>query len=285
MDSRKLQALLTTLRTGSFSKAALELNCSQSAVTQMMNSLEAELGCKVLSRTHNGIGLTPAGEALLPLVVEAEACLTHLLEQARAVAEGSAVPIRLGSFSSVSNIWLPAAIKDYQKEHPSVTFNIRIGTDTIPDWLHSGEIDIALADAQRCKRFRWYPLMDDPYCAVLPRAMIEESKQVISQEELSQYPFIMSSLDTIGTRLTPPPTTRMTVSCDDSITLLSMVAQGLGVTAMSRLSLQDLPSAVRVLELRPPIKRVMGVALPNSPRKAAKDFCDFLRKRFPYQGT
>ena len=40
MDNRKLHTLITTLRAGSFNKAAQELNCTQSAVTQMMNALE-----------------------------------------------------------------------------------------------------------------------------------------------------------------------------------------------------------------------------------------------------
>lgn len=61
MDNRKLHTLITALRTGSFNKAAQELNCTQSAVTQMMNALENELGCKLLSRSHSGVRLTPAG--------------------------------------------------------------------------------------------------------------------------------------------------------------------------------------------------------------------------------
>ena len=67
MDDYKIHVLLAAIRTGSFRKAALELNCTQSAVTQAMNSLENELGCKVLLRNHNVIRLTSAGEELLPL--------------------------------------------------------------------------------------------------------------------------------------------------------------------------------------------------------------------------
>ena len=58
MDNRKLHTLITTLRAGSFNKSAQELNCTQSAVTQMMNALENELGCKILSRSHSGVRLT-----------------------------------------------------------------------------------------------------------------------------------------------------------------------------------------------------------------------------------
>lgn len=283
MDDRKLHIMLTTLRTGSFGKAALELNCSQPAVTQMINSMENELGCKLFNRSHSGAQLTPAGEALLPLIVEADACHTRLMEKARAISRGDVIPIRIASFACLSTAWLPNAIKEYQKNHPGVTFYIRIGTNSISDWLRFEEVDIALADAQRCEGFRWYPLMDDPYLAVVPQSMVKEDVQVIQQEELSKYPFIMAPLEELGARLTPRPAECMTVNSDDNNVLLSMVAQGLGVTALPELSLQSLPPTVRTLELQPPIKRVLGIALSHSPSKAVKDFAAFLRKRALYE--
>lgn len=73
------------------------------------------------------------------------------------------------------------------------------------------------------------------------------------------------------------------MNCDDDSTLLSMVAQGLGVTAMPKLCLQAPPESVRVLELTPPTKRVLGVALPNSPSREAVRFAHYLQRRFPYQ--
>ena len=61
-----------------------------------------------------------------------------------------------------------------------------------------------------------------------------------------------------------------------------MVAQGLGVTAMPKLSLGRLPENLRVLELAPIPRRVLGVALPKNPTKAAANFAAFLRKQYPY---
>jgi DNA-binding transcriptional LysR family regulator len=50
MDDKKLYALLEAVRSGSLSKAASELGYTQSGLTQMMNSLEDELGCCLLVR-------------------------------------------------------------------------------------------------------------------------------------------------------------------------------------------------------------------------------------------
>ncbi|MGI6535681.1 MAG: LysR family transcriptional regulator [Eggerthellaceae bacterium] len=81
---------MTVVRTGSFSRAAAEECCTQSAVTRMMNAFEAELGCKVLERNHAGVRLTPAGEKLLPSIAEADASLRRLAEQAQGLhAQGA----------------------------------------------------------------------------------------------------------------------------------------------------------------------------------------------------
>ncbi len=284
MDDYKIRTLLAAIRTGSFRKAALEMNCTQSAVTQAMNSLENELGCKVLLRNHNGIRLTPAGEELLPLLMEADASLTRLSERARQVAGGASAPLRIGAFSSISNTWLPKVLQEYHALYPEVTFDIQVGTSTLTDWLLKGAVDLALGDPVRCRGFRWLPLMDDPYFAVLPESLAPEGNS-ISQEELATYPFVMAPMNALDSYLSVCPANQLRVNCDDDSTLLSMVAQGIGVTVMPQLCLQRLPENVCVLPLTLPTKRVLGVALPNSPSKEAVRFARYLCRKFSYQNT
>lgn len=284
MDDYKIRVLLAAIHTGSFRKAALELNCTQSAVTQAMNSLENELGCQVLLRNHNGVRLTPAGEDLLPLMMEADASLTRLSERARQVAGGASAPLRIGAFSSISSTWLPKVLQEYHARYPEVTFDIQVGTSTLTDWLLKGAVDLALGDPVRCRGFRWLPLMDDPYFAVLPESLAPEGNS-ISQEELAAYPFVMAPMNALDSYLSVCPENQLRVNCDDDSTLLSMVAQGIGVTAMPQLCLQAPPENVRILELMPPVKRVLGVALPNSASKEAVRFARYLCQKFPYQNT
>jgi DNA-binding transcriptional LysR family regulator len=153
MDDRKIEVLLAAIRVGSFSKAAEELHCTQSAVTQTINALEKELHCKVLNRSHCGISLSSVGEALLPAILETEKSLRKLKEQAKTLSQGTSLPIRIGAFSSISNTWLPKRLLEYQKSHPDVIFDIRIGTDNLSDWLLTGEIDLALGDQKRLQKF------------------------------------------------------------------------------------------------------------------------------------
>ena len=283
MDDRKIRALLTTLRTGSFSKAAIELNCTQSAVTQMMNALENELECKILARSHTGVKLTAAGEELYPLLVEAEAALSRLANQARTLSGGNQTTIRIGSFASIASSWLPQVLRAYQDIHPEASFDIRISTDELPHWLAEDRIDLALGDGLRFRDLRWYPLMEDPYYAVVPSGLLPAEQKVISQEEFARHPLIISPMNALAHHLETLSPRQLNVSSDDDSSILAMVAQGLGVTAMPKLSLGHLPKNLRVLELSPVPKRVLGVALPKTSTKAASAFAAFLRKQHPYQ--
>lgn len=284
MDDYKIRVLLAAIRTGSFRKAALELNCTQSAVTQAMNSLENELGCKVLKRNHNGVRLTPDGEELFPLLIEADASLARLAKRAQQIAGSASAPLRIGAFSSISSTWLPKIMQEYHTLYPETTFDLQVGTNMLTDWLLKGEVDLTLGDSVRCRAFRWFPLMDDPYFAVFPESLAPECDN-ISQKELATYPFIMAPMNALDSYLSIYPTNQLRINCDDDSTLLSMVAQGIGVTAMPQLCLQNLPENVRVLKLTPPTKRVLGVALPNSPSKEATRFARYLCEKFSYQNT
>ena len=52
---------------------------------------------------------------------------------------------------------------------------------------------------------------------------------------------------------------------------------------MPKLCLQNILQGVRVLKLTPGVKRVLGVALPNSPSKEASRVARFLCEKFPYR--
>ena len=56
---------LTTAQRKNISKAADELFVSQSALSQQLQKLEKELGCKLFLRDSRPIELTPAGETFL----------------------------------------------------------------------------------------------------------------------------------------------------------------------------------------------------------------------------
>ena len=146
MDDKKLYALLEAVRSGSLSKAASELGYTQSGLTQMMNSLEDELGCCLLVRGYNGIKLTTAGEQLLPFIEDASASMKRLKDEARLSSAGQGKPIRIGVFPSITKSWLPYILKEYQKKCPGTSIEITVGNIEMQDWLDKDNVDLVLGE-------------------------------------------------------------------------------------------------------------------------------------------
>ena len=95
MDTKKTKALLLALERGSLTAAAEELGYTQSGLTHMMNSLEDELGIRLLIRSKGGVKLSPAGEILLPRLRELTACAGELEREIEVLREQKKISLRL----------------------------------------------------------------------------------------------------------------------------------------------------------------------------------------------
>lgn len=278
MDDRKIEVLLSTIREGSFSKAASVLNCTQSAVTQTMNALEAELGFKVLERGHNGVKLTPAGEEIYVSLVDVYESMLRMKRNADRISSGRNMPIRIGAFSSITNSFLGRLIYEYQELHPEIGIQLHIATKDLKSWLQKGEIDIAIADVDISKAFTWQKLFEDPYYAVVPATYDIADREVITPEELVKYPLIKASFNDYNT-VFDKAEHMVDIACDDDRTVLNFIANEVGASALPYLSLWDIPENVKLVGLDPKVFRTIGYALSSIPRKEVIAFAKFLEKK------
>ena len=82
-EIRQLRYFVAVAERGSFSRAALDLHLSQSALSEALRKLEVELGVDLLERSRRGVSPTPAGDALLAGARTAIAHFDAALEAAR----------------------------------------------------------------------------------------------------------------------------------------------------------------------------------------------------------
>lgn len=267
MDSKKIKALLAAAETGSLTAAAAELGYTQAGLTQMMNSLENELGVRILVRGKNGVRLSDAGRSLLePMRAfvaaadELERGVDHLRTESRAA-------IRIGAYASISRRWLPAILSEFLREYPEIDASISVGSIAqMYESVKNEELDCAFVSCHPSllKALSWHPLHVDELLAVLPPNDPFDGAD-FPVEAFSDKDFLMPSLgfdmdidplfNTPAVRVTPR--TRYT-NMDDAA-LLSMVEHGLGRTILSRLILQDLSANVKALPLRPQGFRELGL--------------------------
>ena len=281
MDDRKIRSLLTVLETGSISSAAEILNGTQSGITQTMNALEAELGFKILYRTNRGVTLTEAGAKILPLLMQLDEEFRALERESREIAAGRGIPIRIGTYSSIANAWLPDILSKYEERHPEISFEIMVSSDKLAKWLSKGKVDMLLADEELGAGFRWFPIMQDEYMAAVPIGSVIAQRSAITEDELQKYPMIVSMMSSYRRYREASGKNEqrvIRVSTDDDTTIIRMVGRGLGVSVIAGLSSEDVPANVRVIPLDPPVYRTIGVALPEQPLQAVKAFADYLVK-------
>lgn len=70
MELHQLRYMMAVAKYQSFTRAAEEINISQSSLSTQISKLEAELGTKLFERGARLITLTRAGEEFLPFASE-----------------------------------------------------------------------------------------------------------------------------------------------------------------------------------------------------------------------
>lgn len=275
MDAKKLDALLTAAKLGSLSRAAEALGYTQSGLGYAIDSLEAELGCRLLLRDHRGVRLSAEGEQLLPYIRRAVAADHALAEQAKIIAQNG-LHIRIGAFASIAYSWLPGLIAGFTQLHPGVSADIRVQTDKLRRWLDEGSVELAFVDATTARGFEWFPLRREPLLAAVPRDYAA-TDGAISVQQLLEGPFIRSADEDLD-RILPSQPERDYIridSVDDGV-IASMVSHGLGVSILPELSFLRFADDIRALPLDPPCSRELGIAV-KSLRAAAPMTRRFIR--------
>lgn len=111
-------------RLGSFTRAAGELNVTQSAVSQRVRSLEDQLGITLFLRRHRKIELTAAGRELLNGVSIALGHLSAATESVRHAERHRR--LRLATDSSVAALWLPNRLASFRKAHDDIVVDLTV---------------------------------------------------------------------------------------------------------------------------------------------------------------
>lgn len=143
LSSLYLDAFYTTALMGHFTKASEELCITQSALSQRISKLEADLGTSLFIRESTGIRLTPAGEELLLYCKHKESLELTALENIRGESKTQLTGVvKIGGFSSVMRSIVLPLISPLLQENPKLKLSlISKEMDELPKLFKRGEID------------------------------------------------------------------------------------------------------------------------------------------------
>lgn len=163
-----LRAFEATARHLSFTRAASELNLTQSAVSQHVRSLEGFLGRALFLRKTRALELTEDGSNYLPVVSEAFNLLASGTQAFTGGDRGRSIVLQCNLAFSV--FWLAPRLARLYARHPWLVLNI-----TTPIWdpdrhasgaaidLRFGRADDMSRAAIRLTEDRFFPVCSEDY--------------------------------------------------------------------------------------------------------------------------
>lgn len=261
-------ALQKVLETGGFTKAAQAMGYSQSSVSQMIASLENELGIKLLTRSRNGVHLTQEGERIYPDIEKLLDSYQNVMRKAGDINGLNHDVIRIGTISSITCHWMPQLIRGFQEQYPDVHFVFQQGDySLIPEWIRSGKIDCGFISPAAAGELQYDIIKDGEMLAVLPENHPLASASGITLSDLAKEPFLeleegnYSEIMEAFEKADVSPDVKYRLH--DDYAIMTMVEAGLGVSVLAKLMLDRTSFRNVCLPLDPPVYRTLAIAYTN----------------------
>lgn len=287
MDTTKCRLLLHVIREGSLSAAAQHLGYTPSGVMRAINSLEAEIGFPLLSRTTQGVSITKEGRTILPLLWDLLRC-EEKIQQASAringIEEGEIV---VGAYYSVAANWMPKMIKTFQEHYPYISVHVEeMVNDDIYRNIENHRFDCAIT-TWRSSAYDWIPLCDDDILFWVPPDHRLAHEKALPLSILKKESFISplhgkgTDIERIMKKAKISPIIKHTAI--DNFTTYRMVEAGLGLSLNNRLMTKSWQGRVKLIPIDPPVHITLGFVVPNikEASPALKSFIEHVRAVVP----
>jgi DNA-binding transcriptional LysR family regulator len=236
---RGFEIFLALSDTGSMTQAARLLRITQSAVSQQLKLLEAELGTELVDRHQRPLRLTPSGVALRRRAAQVLQQADRARAEVRQSAAGPLPHLRIAMFSTLAKTLAPAIVSEVIDRKLKIqTVSIMRGMAAYQGQeLLKRDVDVvitsnALDDVEGMER---HELIHEDFVLMLPRAAA--TRKAASLREIARdKPLIRYSARTEAGRLIERHLRRQrldipqTFSFDAPDELFAMVAMGHGWT-------------------------------------------------------
>jgi DNA-binding transcriptional LysR family regulator len=267
MNISHLKILMAVIEKGSFSRAALELGLSQSAVSRAIASLEEDLGVSLLSRGRFGAYSTDFGDRIAPhiqQILQAQAAIEAEANREKNLYGGR---VRIASFRSVATHVLPPLIAQFSQRFPKVEVSlVEADPQTVEQALREHRVDIGLVPLPRTSDdFETWEIMRDEFVVLLPPSS-KPAPKVLTWSDLSRYAFILYNYAECTTAVRQHwqhwnQSFKVAYEIKEDSTIVSMVSQGLGAAVLPRLAALPIPEGIQVRSLPEPLDRNIGAAI------------------------
>lgn len=261
MEFRQLSYFVAVVETGSISAASRQVHVAQPALTRQIRLLEEDLETRLLDRHARGVRLTVAGKALYEEAIQLLNMRTQI--KARLSALGSGLTGKLSLGITVAHLWVPEVAKllgSYRERYPHVGFEVfPLLSGPQLDRLREDKLDVGILylDSAEQHGLEMRLLQHDHLMLAVPESSPWADAPPSSLAELKDADFVWGfrSVSPVYydrvvahfARLKFEP--RVVQYGADNITILSMVAAGLGIAIVPAASSWHPMPGIRFLRL------------------------------------
>jgi DNA-binding transcriptional LysR family regulator len=257
VEIRDLRALLAVVRCGSFTQAASELGYTQSAISQQVAALEAELGRPLVQRRP--VRATPAGERLAEHAARIMLRLDVARSELSSLGDESGT-VRVGVCPVAAPGVLAAGLRDLRAAYPLLRVAVcAVSPGSAVAEVATGTVDAALADGITAPNEPLHladagllsstAMAETPLVVALATDHPLRGRPGIDLEMLADAPWVVAPA--LAGRFSAGPARQAVYDGDDMPTLLALVAAGLGA-ALLPASAGPFPDGVTAVPLRSP---------------------------------
>jgi DNA-binding transcriptional LysR family regulator len=245
MNFQQIQYFLTLADELHFWKTSEKVFITQSALSRHIKSMEQELGFNLFERDKRNVKLTPAGEFLRDQYAKLLADYDSVTRRAGLIASGEIGAIRIGHPASITFSVLPDLLLALHQQHPHIVAQmIEVDAGDVDSFLQSHRIDIAFnRETAKAKDLVSSHLMTENFALVVPAQHRFAGKRELTLKDLYRLKdeeFVLPALNGKSEHASQlraifheagfDPIIH--AESDFGVTLLGLVAKGLGISIM-----------------------------------------------------
>jgi LysR family hydrogen peroxide-inducible transcriptional activator len=255
MTLTELRYIVAVAREKHFGRAAEACFVSQPTLSVAIKKLEEELDVKLFERGANEVSVTPLGEEIVrqaQSVIEQAAAIKEIAKRGKDPLDG---PLRLGIIYTIGPYLLPELVRHAIEMTPQMPLMLQENfTVKLLEMLRTGELDCAvLAEPFPDQGLALAALYDEPFLVAVPTRHPLARRKAIGAEELKRETMlllgtghcfrdhVLEVCPEFARFSTDGEGIRKSFEGSSLETIKHMVASGMGVTVVPRLSVPKEP--------------------------------------------
>lgn len=246
VDFLGLRAFLGIAERGSFQRAAVHLNLSQTAVSHRLRKLEDELGVKLFARTTRAVTLTRAGNEFLPKAQSVLAELEQAFDDLKQQGTKRRDRLDIACLPAFAVHYLPPILGRFVKMRPRVEVRIfETPSAVVAELVQAGDVEFGLSVIPT---HRWdlhiETVLAAPLALACPARHPLARKRALGWAELGDLTLIRVGAKTAVRPIIDDAVSaaRVTLNWQYEVqnvhTAVTMVEQGLGLAIVPRIDVE-----------------------------------------------